>query len=77
MDSEQIRKIDEKMEQLKARKKALLAREREQERKNRTRRLIQIGAIAEKYLNCEGVSPQDFEEKIKQLVTTKDYRKGD
>lgn len=71
MDSEQIKKIDEKLEQLKARKKAILAREREQERRNRTRRLIQIGAIAEKYLHCEGISPECFEDRIKQLITTK------
>lgn len=74
MDSEQIKKIEQQMEQLKARKKALLAREREKERKARTRRLIQIGAIAEKYLHCEGVSPEGFESRIKQLVSTKEER---
>lgn len=38
------------------------------DRKNRTRRLIQLGALAEKYLHCEGVSPEEFEEKVKQLI---------
>ena len=58
---ERLKKIDEKLSQLKAQKQALLAREKEKERKERTRRLIQIGAIAEKYLNCEGVEPAQFE----------------
>lgn len=38
-----IDKLDEKINQLKAQKQAILAREKE--RKTRTRRLIQIGAI--------------------------------
>ena len=35
------------------------------DRKNRTRRLIQLGALAEKYLHCEGVSPEEFESRLK------------
>lgn len=42
---EKIDKLDEKINQLKAQKQAILAREKEKERKTRTRRLIQIGAI--------------------------------
>lgn len=44
---EKIDKIEQKINQLKARKQALLAREKEKERKARTRRLIQIVAIIE------------------------------
>lgn len=44
---EKIDKIEEKINQLKAQKQAILAREKEKERKARTRRLIQIGAIIE------------------------------
>lgn len=46
-NKEKIDKIEEKINQLKAQKQALLAREKEKERKDRTRRLIQIGAIIE------------------------------
>ena len=46
-NKEKIEKIEEKINQLKAQKQALLAREKEKERKARTRRLIQIGAIIE------------------------------
>ena len=44
---EKTDKIEQKINQLKAQKQALLAREKEKERKARTRRLIQIGAIIE------------------------------
>ena len=44
---EKIDKIEQKINQLKAQKQALLAREKEKERKARTIRLIQIGAIIE------------------------------
>ena len=44
---EKIDKIEQKINQLKAQKQALLAREKENERKARTRRLIQIVAIIE------------------------------
>lgn len=43
--NEKINKLDEKIKQLQAQKNTLLAREKEKERKARTRRLIQIGAI--------------------------------
>lgn len=46
-NKEKIDKIEQKINQLKAQKQALLAREKEKERKARTRRLIQIGAIIE------------------------------
>lgn len=39
--------IDDKIKKLKAQKQAILSREKEKERKARTRRLIQIGAIIE------------------------------
>ena len=46
-NKEKLDKIEEKINQLKAQKQALLAKEKEKERKARTRRLIQIGAIIE------------------------------
>lgn len=48
--TDRITNIDEKIKQLQQQKKAILAREKEKERKARTRRLIQKGAIVEKYL---------------------------
>ena len=47
-NKEQLNKLDEKIKQLQAQKNKILAREKEKERKARTRLLIQIGAILEK-----------------------------
>ena len=38
------------------------------ERAQRTRRLIENGALAEKYLNCDKIEPAEFEKLLKQLV---------
>jgi hypothetical protein len=66
---EAIKRLDEKIEQLKHRKQAIANKEKERERKARTRRLIQIGALAEKYLFCEGIEPEDFERFIKEFTS--------
>lgn len=66
---EKLKEIELKMEQLKNQKQNILKREQEKERKARTRRLIENGALAEKYLNCEKISSNDFEELLKKLVS--------
>ena len=60
-DEERLRELEEKMEQIKARKQQVESRLKEKERKERTRRLIQVGAIFEKYFDIVGV---DQAEKI-------------
>lgn len=47
---EKLRKIEEKEKQLKAKRRRLIAQHSQEERKARTRRLIQLGGMAEKYL---------------------------
>lgn len=47
---EKLRKIEEKEKQLKAKRRKLIAQHSQEERKARTRRLIQLGGMAEKYL---------------------------
>jgi hypothetical protein len=54
-DEERLRELEEKMEQMKARKQQVENRMKEKERKERTRRLIQVGAIFEKYFDIVGV----------------------
>lgn len=44
---DRIAELDKKIEQIKAQKKAILQREKQAERKARTKRLIQIGAEVE------------------------------
>lgn len=47
---EQIKALEEKEQILKARKQQLLAKNREQERKKRTHRLIEVGGAVESVL---------------------------
>ena len=60
-DVERLRELDEKMEQMKAKKQQVESRLKEKERKERTRRLIQVGAIFEKYFDIVG---EDQAEKV-------------
>lgn len=64
---DRLKKIDDRMAQLKVQKQAIVSREKEKERKQRTRRLVQNGALAEKYLNCEGMQPEEFEKVLQKL----------
>ncbi len=55
MSDEKIEKIEEKISKLKAQKQALVSREKEKARKERTRRLIQVGALFESYIGVDSV----------------------
>ena len=67
-EEKRLQNLREKMSQLKTREQALLAREKERQRKSRTRRLVQNGALAEKYLGCEGAEPTEFEKRLREAV---------
>lgn len=70
-----LERIGERIDQLERQKKAIQARENEKKRKERTRRLIQIGAIAIKYLDCPNdIEPEDFETVIKLFVRSSDKK---
>jgi len=56
------------MAKMKAQEKSLLAKDAQRKRKERTRRLIQIGAIAEKYFDCVGVEAGEFEARVQEMV---------
>ena len=73
------------MEQLKARKQQVESRMKEKEKKERTRRLIQVGAIFQKYFDIEDVDQaekivfavQDFvKENKKQIFKEFDLEKS-
>ena len=53
--SKQIAKIDDDIKQLKAKKQAIINKEKQQAKKERTRLLIQYGELVEKYLKCESL----------------------
>lgn len=67
-DAEKLQELEKKMAQLQAQKKAIEARTKDKERKARTRRLIEIGALSEKYFNCANIEPSEFENLLKRLV---------
>lgn len=62
--------IDRKIAQLKAQRQSIISREKERERKERTRRLIQVGAVIEKYLEIH--SADEAERLCKFLVSKKE-----
>lgn len=67
-DEQRIAELEKKIEQIAAQKKAIIARTNKKARKENTRRLIENGALAEKYLQAENIQPTDFENMLKQLV---------
>jgi len=70
-DSERIESLREELRQLENRGGIVKARSRQNswhERKARTRRLIEIGALTEKYLECRGITPAAYESFIRDLV---------
>ena len=71
-NKEKIDKIEQKINQLKAQKQAILAREKEKERKARTRRLIQIGAIIENM----GIDNVELADKFKSYFEYNDKSKA-
>ena len=60
-DKERLEELNQKMEQMKAKKMQLETRLKEKERKERTKRLIEVGAIFEKYFAITG---KDQAEKV-------------
>lgn len=64
---EQIKSLQDRQAQLKARENDLVARRRERERKARTKRLIEVGAMAESAAGFEG-GDERAKEHIARLV---------
>ncbi|WP_451541579.1 hypothetical protein [Streptomyces sp. NPDC003631] len=53
-EEERLLEMDEKIKKMQAEKQRLANQLKEKERKSRTKRLIQIGALMEKHLKIEG-----------------------
>jgi hypothetical protein len=71
-ETKKLISLRENIAQMKAQEQAILAKDRKRQRKERTRRLIQNGALAEKYLGCEGMDSWEFEKLLKKLKTKND-----
>ncbi len=63
-----LERLERQKKQIENKIKAIHARENEKTRKARTRRLIQLGALAETYFDCSGIEPAQFEELLKKVV---------
>jgi len=67
-EEKQLQRISQKLETMKTKQKEILSRERKRQRNARTRRLTQIGGLAEKYFNCEGMPTHEFEKVLKEIA---------
>ena len=67
-ENQQFQKITEKIAEMKERQKTLVARDNARQRKERTRRLIKIGTLTEKYLKFENMDMGEFEKLLKDIT---------
>jgi len=74
-DTQRLERISEKLEHMKAQRQDILARERKRQRKERTRRLIQIGAMVETYFDVKGIHPVEFDKVLRELFAGQGVRK--
>jgi t-SNARE complex subunit (syntaxin) len=72
-DNSKISKIDEQIKKLQNQKNSLLAREKEKERKARTRRLIEIGAIMDNMGIDTKEKANNFKEEFEKNSTFKSW----
>lgn len=63
---QKIEELKEKMAKLKEREKAIKNRVNAQERKERTKRLIAIGAEVEHYAGCQIIKMESFKKYLEQ-----------
>lgn len=70
-DKQRLAKVTEKLEQIKAQRKDILSRENKRQRNERTRRLIQIGALTEKYFDLKDIQPTDYEKFLQAFIPIK------
>lgn len=73
-DEERLRELDEKIKQIEEKKRQVKARLSQKERKARTKRLIEVGAIFERYFGIEG--PEDAEKVASALQKTVDNNRN-
>ena len=65
---QQLEALEKKMEQLKAQKKAIQAKQTRLKERKEHADLLREWRLAEKYLNCDKIEPAEFEKLLKQLV---------
>ena len=73
-EKQRLEKISAKLEQIKAQRQDILTREKKRQRKERTHRLIQIGALSEKYFDVKDIQPTEYEHYLKELLAIRAVR---
>lgn len=66
-ENEKIKLLDQKIQKLQNQRQTLLQKQKNDERKARTRRLIEMGALAEKYLEIH--TPEELETYLKNKMS--------
>ncbi|MFE5430757.1 DUF3847 domain-containing protein [Peribacillus simplex] len=75
MPNEELQKMKDRIKVLEQKKRVLEHKVSNEARKERTRRLIQKGALLEKYLEEESLSLKDTENLLKVLANFKNKNK--
>jgi len=75
-EKQRLEKISAKLEQIKAQRQDILTREKKRQRKERTHRLIQIGALSEKYFDMKDIQPVEYEKFLKLLLTNNEIKEN-
>ena len=75
MSNDELHKLENKIKVLEQKKKALEYKISNENRRERSRRLIQKGALFEKYLENENVSIRETEDLLKVLAEFKNKNK--
>ncbi|TKH06133.1 hypothetical protein FC682_06190 [Peribacillus simplex] len=75
MSNEELQKMKDRIKVLEQKKRVLEHKVSNESRKERTRRLIQKGALLEKYLEEESMSLKDTENLLKVLANFKNKNK--
>ncbi|MDM5281847.1 DUF3847 domain-containing protein [Peribacillus frigoritolerans] len=75
MPNEELQKMKDRIKVLEQKKRVLEHKVSNEARKERTRRLIQKGALLEKYLEEESMSLKDTENLLKVLANFKNNNK--
>ena len=75
MSKDELHKLENKIKVLEQKKKSLEYKISNENRRERTRRLIQKGALFEKYLENENVSIRETEDLLKVLAEFKNKNK--
>ena len=66
-EKKRLENIQQKIAQMRAQENTIISIEKKRRRKEKTRRIIQIGTLTEKLLKCEDISLPQVEKILQQI----------